>query len=156
MRSISFLEKDSLVWEMVLAYCVLWDNEPGPADSCCSNPCVCVSLLRRPPGPPLVMIAVLHLISDLACLPWLSYSSDFCSLFWRPPPPQVTWLQLVQKRCQLYLQIFALNVVCSFALLLLWIIRLCVCFPSLHVPGEPQSQTLLVDFNALALFFSSF
>lgn len=47
---------------------------------------------------PLVIIAVLHLISNLVCLPWFSYSSDFYSLsFEDTPPPRLPGFNWFRK-----------------------------------------------------------
>lgn len=48
---------------------------------------VVVSVQKTSLFPRLVVIAVLHLISGLACLPWFSYSLDFYSLSLKTPSP---------------------------------------------------------------------
>lgn len=79
-----------IVWEMVSACCVLWNNEQNTADSCCG---VCSKALDTP----LVVIAVFHLISGLACLPWSSYSLDFYSLSLKTPSPRCPGLNWFRK-----------------------------------------------------------
>ena len=104
----------------MLAHCVLWNNEQVQLTTV-AVPSVCLRLCSKDLVViPLLVIAVLHPISNLACLPWFSYSSDFCSLsFEDTPPPRLPDFNWFRKRSQLCLQIRALSVVRSFASLLL-------------------------------------
>ena len=82
---------------MVLAHCVLWNNEQVQLTTV-AVPSVCLRLCSKDLVViPLLVIAVLQPISNLACLPWFSYSSDFCSLSFEdtPPPrlPDFNWFR---------------------------------------------------------------
>lgn len=84
-----------VVWEMALARWALCNHRQGRADGSCGNECVWAhktSVLF----PWLVIITVLHLISNLACCHGSLSLED--TLSWGP------WLGPVQSRPQLCLQ----------------------------------------------------
>lgn len=134
-----------VVWEMALARWALCNNRQGRADGSCGNECVWA---HKNGGVVPVVGYNNRASSDFkSCLlPWFSLFGRHAllgSLAWAgseqtPAMPSGRWP----------------SAVCSWASLLPCLLRpLCSLFWS---PGEQQYCTLLVDFIALTLFFSSF
>lgn len=141
----------AVVWEMALARWTLCNNRQGPADGSCGNEWVWAhktSVLF----PWLVITTVLHLISNLACCHGSVIPLTLVLFGRHPLLGSLAWAGSEQTPAVPSGR--RPGTVCSWASLPLCFLRpLCSLFWS---PGEQQYCTLLVDFIALTLFFSSF